>query len=59
MLYFFVLKYGGGRMKSKKENTQLKEHQKKAIDQIMKKDSIKLDFPVTKKQKKSKDRDTR
>ncbi len=46
-------------MKSKKGNTQLKEYQKKAIDQIMKKDSITLSFPITKKQKKSKDRDTR
>ena len=44
-------------MKSKKENAQLKEHQQKAIDQIMKKDSITLSFPI--KQKKSKDRYTR
>ena len=43
----------------KNEKMQLTEYQKKAIDQIMKKDSIKLSFSITKKQKKSKDRNTR
>ncbi len=53
-------------MKSKKENIQLKDYQKKAIEEIMKKDSITLSIPIgigkilnTKGKKKSKDRDTR
>ncbi len=51
---------GGLKVESRKnEKIQLTEYQKKAIDQIMKKDSITLSFPITKKQKKSKDRDTR
>ena len=46
-------------MKDKNEKILLKKNQQKVIDEIMKKDSITLSFPITKKQKKNKSRDIR